>query len=109
MTIHRASCPNVKSGREGERIVSAGWGHVDAGSYQAMVVVEADNRRGLMGDLGATVAKESTDIHEAKGKRGARGAIFELLLDVTDAGQLEQVVLKLEQTKGVRKAYRKLG
>ena len=109
VTIHRANCPNVTSSREGERIVSAGWGHVDEGFYQAMVVVEADNRRGLLGDLGASVAKENTDIIEAKGKRGAHGAVFELLLDVRDAEELERVVLKLEQTKGVRKAYRKLG
>ncbi len=109
VTIHRADCPNVKASSEGERIVSAGWGQVGQRTFPAMVVVEADNRRGLMGDLGATVAKEDTDISEAKGKRGARGAVFELLLDVRDAEQLEQVVLKLDQTRGVRKAYRKTG
>jgi GTP pyrophosphokinase len=109
VTIHRVGCPNVVASNEGERIVSAGWGQVEQRSFKAMVVVEADNRRGLMGDIGATVAKEDTDISEAKGKRGARGAVFELLLDVHDAKQLEQVVLKLGQTKGVRKAYRKKG
>ena len=108
-TIHLADCPNVASNKEKWRIVPAGWGQVDQQSYPAMVVVEAANRRGLMGDIGATVAKEQTDINEAKGKRGSRGAVFELLLEVHDAEQLEQVIQKLAQTKGVRKAYRKKG
>jgi (p)ppGpp synthase/HD superfamily hydrolase len=90
-------------------MVRAGWGEVYNQSYPAMVIVEADNRRGLMGDLGAAVAQEDADITEAKGKKGGRGAVFELLLDVQDVGQLTRIVKKLGETKGVRKAYRKKG
>jgi RelA/SpoT family (p)ppGpp synthetase len=109
VTIHLMSCPNVNSIQERGRLTPAEWGQVDNQMFPAMVVVEADNRRGLMGDIGAAVAKESIDISEATGKRTTQGAIFELLLEVHDSRQLERVIQKLEQTKGVLRAYRKKG
>jgi RelA/SpoT family (p)ppGpp synthetase len=109
VTIHLRDCPNVNSIQERGRLTPAEWGRVDNQLFPAMVVVEADNRRGLMGDIGAAVAKENTDISEATGKRTAQGAIFELLLEVHDSHQLGRVIQKLEQTKGVLRAYRKKG
>jgi (p)ppGpp synthase/HD superfamily hydrolase len=109
VTIHLMDCPNVTSIQEPGRLTPAEWGKVDNQMFPAMVVVEADNRRGLMGDIGAAVAKENTDISEATGKRTTQGAIFELLLEVHDSRQLGRVIQKLEQTKGVLRAYRKKG
>ncbi len=109
VTIHLMDCPNVNSIQERGRLTPAEWGKVDNQMFPAMVVVEADNRRGLMGDIGAAVAKENTDISEATGKRTTQGAIFELLLEVHDSRQLGRVIQKLEQTKGVLRAYRKRG
>ena len=108
-TIPRVDCPNVNSTQERDRLTPAEWGQVDNQAFPAMVVVEADNRRGLMGDIGAAVAQENTDISEAVGKRTTQGAIFELLLEVHDSRQLGRVIQKLEGTKGVLRAYRKKG
>jgi len=109
VTIHLADCPNVSSSQEPERIVPASWGEADDQTYPVMVSVEALNRRGLMGDIGQAVAKENIDINKAKAKKRAHWAVFELLLEVADAGQLERAMQELEQTKGVRTVYRKKG
>ncbi len=109
VTIHLAGCPNVNRSPEQERIIPASWGTSDGQTYPVMVVVEAHNRRGLMGDIGQAVAMENIDIGEAKVKKKAQWAMFELLLEVADAEQLGRVLEKLEQTKGVRGAYRKVG
>ena len=65
-----------------------------------MVMVEAVNRRGLMGDIGQAVSQEKVDIHEARVKRRTRWAIFELLLEVTDADQLETSAGQARQNQG---------
>ncbi len=109
VTIHLVDCPNIASVEEPGRLTPAEWGQFDNQLFPAMVVVEADNRRGLMGEIGVAVAKENTDINEATGKRTTQGAIFELLLEVRDSQQLGRVIQKLEQTKGVLRAYRKKG
>jgi GTP pyrophosphokinase len=109
VTIHLVDCPNVASIKDLGRIVPAAWERDDQHSFPAMVIVEADNRRGLMADIGAAVAMEHTDISEARGKKRTQGAVFELLLEVHDSEQLARVIKRLGQTKGVRRAYRKRG
>ena len=107
-TIHLANCPNIASA-ESERLVPAAWGKTEKRTYPVMVMVEAVNRRGLMGDIGQAVSKEKVDIHEARVKRRTQWAVFELLLEVTDADQLERVLVKLGKTKDVRTVYRQVG
>jgi len=76
VTVHLASCPNVISVQDTERIMPASWGDTDGQPHPVMVMVEALNRRGLMGDIGRTVSKERVDINEARVKKRAHWAIF---------------------------------
>jgi GTP pyrophosphokinase len=109
VTIHQARCPNVNSAGESARIVPASWGNTLGQLYPVRVLVEALNRKGLMGDIGQAVAQENVDITEATVKKKTHWAIFELVLEVTDIEQLEHILEKLAQTSGVRSAYRKIG
>jgi len=74
-----------------------------------MVMVEAINRRGLLGDIAQSVAKEKVDIREAKALKKGHWALFELLLEVATTNQLDRVMKKLADTKGVREVHRKRG
>jgi GTP pyrophosphokinase len=109
VTIHQAECPNVNAGSETARIIPAGWGDTTGQLYPVRVMVEALNRKGLMGDIGQAVAQENVDITEATVKKKTHWAVFELVLEVTDIEQLEHILDKLAQTAGVRSAYRKIG
>jgi GTP pyrophosphokinase len=109
VTIHHAECPNVNSVNESARIIPAGWGDTGGQLYPARILVEALNRKGLMGDIGQTVAQENVDIVEATVKKKTHWAVFELLLEVSDLAQLVHVLERLAQTSGVRSAYRKMG
>ncbi len=109
VTVHLEGCPNMQSVREPERIIEASWGRSDEQLYPVLVIVEALNRRGLMGDIGKTVSKEKVEIGEAKVKKKTHWAVFELLLEVSDADQLQRVLQRLEHTKGVRTVFRKVG
>ncbi|MBN1318089.1 MAG: bifunctional (p)ppGpp synthetase/guanosine-3',5'-bis(diphosphate) 3'-pyrophosphohydrolase, partial [Anaerolineales bacterium] len=109
VTIHVHDCPNVLNEDEKERIIPASWGETDSQSYPVMVMIEAINRQGLLGDIGQAVARENVDISEAKVKKRAHWAIFELILEVSSADQLDRVMQKLSETKGVRLAYRRKG
>jgi GTP pyrophosphokinase len=109
VTIHLADCPNLGSAREQERVFPAHWGEANGQTYPVMVIVEAVNRQGLMADIGQAIAKEHLDISEARAKKKAYWAVFELLLEVADAGQLNRILERLERTKGVRMVYRRKG
>ena len=109
VTIHQAGCPNAHSAGESTRIVPASWGDTAGQLYPVRVLVEALNRKGLMGDIGQAVAQENVDIVEATVKKKTHWAIFELVIEVTDVRQLEHILKKLAQTSGVRSAYRKIG
>lgn len=109
VTIHLADCPNLRSTRDQERVFPARWGEANGQTYPVMVIVEALNRQGLMADIEQAVAIEHLDISEARAKKKAHWAVFELLLEVADAGQLNRILEKLERTKGVRMVYRRKG
>jgi RelA/SpoT family (p)ppGpp synthetase len=109
VTIHQAECPNVNSGGDSVRIVPAGWGDTTGQLYPVRIMVEALNRKGLMGDIGQAVAQENVDITEATVKKKTHWAVFELVLEVADIEQLGHILEKLAQTSGVRSVYRKIG
>jgi GTP pyrophosphokinase len=109
VTIHLADCPNLGSARDQERVFPAHWGEANGQRYPVMVIVEALNRQGLMADIEQVIAIEHLDINEARAKKKAHWAVFELLLEVADAEQLNRILVKLERTKGVRLVYRRKG
>jgi GTP pyrophosphokinase len=108
-TIHVADCPNVTNVQDVGRIIPAAWGDTNTQTFPVMVMVEAINRRGLLGDIAQSVAKEKVDIREAKALKKGHWALFELLLEVATTNQLDRVMKKLADTKGVREVHRKRG
>lgn len=109
-TIHKKGCSLV--GRlKGDRTVDASFkgdslerrGRL----YRIGVGIEADNRVGLLGDIGSTIASNGVNIvtHGSKPK-GADVVLVTIILDVLDLEQFERVLDALEGVNGVRHVFK---
>jgi len=104
--IHKKNCSLVKRMKE-DRIVEASF--EDDGSvprkkiYRVNVMIEADSRVGLLGDIGSTVASNAVNIvNHFSSVDGDGVTVVKMLLDVAGLDQLERVLDALEKIECVR-------
>ncbi|CAN5409526.1 bifunctional (p)ppGpp synthetase/guanosine-3',5'-bis(diphosphate) 3'-pyrophosphohydrolase [soil metagenome] len=116
VAVHRADCSNFldMSQRAPERVLPVAWGtpRVDRPNiYLVDVVVEANDRQGLLRDISEVFAKEKmnvTGVH-TQSVRDARGgtAWMTFTIEVHDAARLRHVLALVAGIDGVRGARRK--
>jgi len=106
-TVHKRECP-ILAGLNPERVVSAHFKGADGRKrgqlYRVRVRIEADERIGLLGDVGSTVAANGVNIVSYgpldSGKAGIAWVLLEL--DVGDLEQFEKALNSIERVSGVR-------
>jgi len=125
VAIHRADCDNLRhmAGRWPGRVIDVAWGRGDparSAAYPLDLVVEADDRPGLLRDISDLLAKEKLHVtavqsarRAAGGARAARrggaeaGTWMTFTVEVDDATRLPAVLSRLAAIPGVRHARRK--
>jgi GTP pyrophosphokinase len=119
VAIHREGCPNFRemSARSPERVIAVAWGRQGAAAgeraamYPVDVVVQANDRQGLLRDISELFAKEKmnvTAVHTQSMKDSAgRTAYMTFTLEVADAARLGHVLAQVAQISGVRQARRR--
>jgi GTP pyrophosphokinase len=116
VAIHRADCSNLKHmlKRSPERLIAVGWAAAkpDAQAlYSVDVLVEADDRQGLLRDISELLAKEKMNVSgvHTQSVRDSRGstAWMTFTVEVTDTSRLQQVLAQVGKVTGVRLARRK--
>jgi GTP pyrophosphokinase len=116
VAIHRADCSNLRHmvSVAPERLIAVEWGaqRGDAqAAYAVDLLVEAEDRQGLLRDLTELLAKEKMNVsgvntHSVRDSRG-RTAWMTFTVDVSDTTRLPQVLERVTQVAGVRRAMRK--
>lgn len=123
VAIHRTDCSNFREMARSapERVIAVAWGdRPEKGTvYPVDVVVESNDRQGLLRDILEVFAKEkmnvtavNTQSHKAGHKaapRLAKGdtAWMSFTVEVSDSARLAQVLHNLAQINGVRGARRR--
>jgi GTP pyrophosphokinase len=123
VAIHRVDCSNFREMVRSapERVIAVAWGESpEKGAvYPVDVVVESNDRQGLLRDILEVFAKEkmnvtavNTQSHKAGHKaapRLAKGdtAWMSFTVEVSDSARLAQVLRSLAQINGVRGARRR--
>jgi len=101
VTVHRADCPNILKEEEKERLIPVEWGRGDD-HYQVRVVVEAQDRVGLMRDVTTAMADEKVNITSLNMADGnGQNVTLHLTIEITGLDQLSQVLKKVDAVKGV--------
>jgi GTP pyrophosphokinase len=104
-TIHRQDCPNIMRIKDRERLVKVSWGEA-MNTYPVPVQMKAYDRDGLMRDISTLIAEEGINMGNVRVDVNNNLAIFEMVLEVRDLGQLSKVLDRLENLANVLEARR---
>jgi GTP pyrophosphokinase len=116
VAIHRADCSNLRhmAQRAPERLIEVAWGTQRGAApvaYAVDLLVEAEDRQGLLRDIGELLAKEKMNVvgvhtQSVKDARG-RTAWMTFTVEVVDTTRLATVLSQVGRIPGVRRARRK--
>jgi GTP pyrophosphokinase len=109
IAVHRADCPNISLLRsEPGRLLNLEWTRSPDRFYPTPIVIEAIDRVGLLQDLLSIVSADNVNISTARAttKKGKDTAQIYLVLDVTDAAQLNAIVAQLARHADVLSTHR---
>jgi GTP pyrophosphokinase len=115
VAIHRRNCSNLRNMRERapDRVIAVEWGHGprDGALYPIDVLVQAQDRSGLLRDITEVFAKEKVNVTGAHTQSvrsgGAPTAWMTFTVEVAGTERLAQVLKQVAQVSGVQSARRR--
>jgi len=105
ISIHKVGCHRFNG--ESERTVSVDWEPIDGVTHPADIIVESDDRTGLLRDIAGAIAQYNVNISKSSTNSDPTTALQHYTLDVTGIQQLQQVVNEIRRVKSVRQVIRK--
>ena len=108
ISIHRVDCPNVLNLSEHpERRVEIQWEAESGERFFVRLVVEGDDRRGLLSEIATAISDTGTNIQSAEIKAVEGGMNGNFAVEVTDLAHLKKVMKSIRRVKGVLSVDRK--
>jgi GTP pyrophosphokinase len=112
VAVHRLDCSNFRqmAVRDAERIIPVAWGqqaHADDARYAVDVVVEGQDRSGLLRDVCDVLAQGKTHV-QSMHSQSVRGRVYiTLTVQTGDTTRLSALLHKVSQIHGVLRTRRK--
>jgi GTP diphosphokinase / guanosine-3',5'-bis(diphosphate) 3'-diphosphatase len=113
VAVHARSCPNVQNLLyESDRRINVEWSRAAEGAGQAQrypvkIIVNCEDRTGMLKELTAVISDENTDIRAVDLSRNDEGeAKIEFVVEAEDLRHLNRMVLGLRRVEGVRQVIR---
>ena len=108
ISIHRVDCPNVLNlGDHPERRVEIEWEAEQGDRFFVRLVIDGDDRRGLLSDIATAISETGTNIQSAEIKAVEGGMTGSFSVEVTDLAHLKKVMKSIRRVKGVLSVDRK--
>jgi len=105
VTIHVFNCQEISG--EVERILPAEWDTQSDSLYSVEISIESDDKRGLLADLAAAIAREGVNIESASISTENMSATSVFTIQVSNLDHLNRVMDSIRHIKGVKSVYRK--
>jgi GTP pyrophosphokinase len=109
VAVHSKMCSNVQSLMyDVERKIEVEWARAATDAFPVRIVVQTDDRPGMLNQLTTVLSGEDTNIRslEAKAALDRDGGVVEMTVDVRDKKQLEKLVSAMRRISGVRDVER---
>jgi len=112
VSIHRLECSNFRnmSGRNPERVVSVEWGVGSGGGAEALypvdIVVEAQDRQGLLRDISEVLSREKINVTAVRTQTKQGAARMGFTIEVNGVAQLQRALKLIGDIGGVERASR---
>jgi GTP pyrophosphokinase len=102
ISIHRADCPNILNLAERpERRVEIEWEAESGDRFFVRLIIEGDDRRGLLSDIATAITDTGTNIGSAEIKAGEGGMTGQFVVEVQDLTHLKKVIKSIKRVAGV--------
>jgi GTP pyrophosphokinase len=108
VSIHRLECTNFRniSARNPERVISAEWGGGADALYPTDIVVEAQDRQGLLRDISEVLSREKINVTAVKTQSKQGAARMGFTIEVSGVAQLQRALKLIGDIGGVQRASR---
>ena len=108
ISIHRADCPNVLNLSEHpERRVEIDWAAESNDRFFVRLLIEGDDRRGLLSDIASAISGTGTNIQSAQIDSVEGGMKGAFVVEVQDLAHLKKVIKAIRRVNGVASVERK--
>jgi GTP diphosphokinase / guanosine-3',5'-bis(diphosphate) 3'-diphosphatase len=102
ISIHRTDCPNVLNLSEHpERRVEIEWEAEQGDRFFVRLIIEGDDRRGLLSDIATAITDTGTNIAAAEINAGEGGMTGSFVVEVQDLTHLKKVMKSIRRVAGV--------
>jgi len=108
ISIHRTDCPNVLNlSANPERRVEIDWAAEEDERFLVRLVVEGNDRRGLLSDVASAISGTGTNIQSAEMRAVEGGMTGAFVVEVHDLTHLKKVIKAVRRVNGVLAVERK--
>lgn len=105
ITIHQQSCRNIESTlkRHSERLLSVHWSRKTAQSYPVIILIEANDRSGLIRDISNIIAAEHLSLIglNTRVDKLENQAVISLTIEINSLDPLKKILQKIQQIPGI--------
>ena len=102
ISVHRIDCPNVLNLSEHpERRIEIEWQAEAGDRFFVRLVIEGDDRRGLLSDIASAITETATNIRAADINTVEGGMNGSFAVEVQDLNHLKKVMKAIKRVKGV--------
>ncbi|MEK7876921.1 MAG: bifunctional (p)ppGpp synthetase/guanosine-3',5'-bis(diphosphate) 3'-pyrophosphohydrolase, partial [Pseudomonadota bacterium] len=106
VTIHRKGCVNVAR-LNAERLVAADWGASPDATFPVDIVIEADDRTGLLRDITEILSRERINVTATNSASRDAAARMLLTVEISNLDQLHRMLVLIREVRGVARAARR--
>jgi GTP pyrophosphokinase len=109
VSIHRRNCRDLLRLAElqPERLIEAGWGQQKEGVFSVDVVVQANDRQGLLRDISELLSREKINVTGVSTQSKQHMAYMSFTVEISDLEQLQRTLALLRDVQGVLTASRR--
>ncbi|HZV53601.1 MAG TPA: TGS domain-containing protein, partial [Rhodocyclaceae bacterium] len=103
VSVHRLDCANFRNmaARNPERVIDAQWGGKHEGVYATDLLVEANDRQGLLRDISDVLSKEKINVTAVNTQSKGGTARMAFTVELANSGQLQRVLKLVGEVEGV--------
>ena len=108
ISIHRVDCPNLLAlDNEPERRMDLDWREIEGEVFAVRLDLQADDRRGLYGDICTAISQSATNIKSCELTSGELGVTGQVIVEVENLSHLTKVIKAIRKVKGVSDVRRR--
>lgn len=109
VSVHSTDCPNVRNLLfHPEREIEVSWARKDDHSYQATLVIDTEDRPGILAKLTEAIAKLKSNIRQIDADTDSGRGAISVVVEIKDMKHLEQLRRGIRNVPGVLRVDRRM-